>query len=95
MSSSDLPKLLRSSVKSVHEYWIVSTHNLVKKCLFSLDAYLVSCPSCTKNVEWYLVHSLHMVRLLDSLDNVWMNITEYDTLLKYSWLLYLSLWLWI
>ena len=31
-------------------------YDLVKKCLFPLDAYVVSCPTCTKNLEWYILY---------------------------------------
>ena len=29
--------------------------HIVEKCLFPLDAHVVSCPTCAKNLEWYLV----------------------------------------
>ena len=31
---------------------------LVKKLWFLIAAYVVSCPTCTTNIEWYLVKKL-------------------------------------
>ena len=31
-------------------------HYLVKRCLFSLDAYMISCPTWSKNLKRYLLH---------------------------------------
>jgi hypothetical protein len=45
----------------------------MKKCLFPLDAYLVSCPTTTKNIEQYLgnIHlnarSAYLKKIDDSL----------------------------
>ena len=34
--------------KVVHEVW--RWYHLVRKCLFPIDAYMVLCPTCTKNL---------------------------------------------
>ena len=33
----------------------------MKKCLFPIDAYVVSCPTCTKNLGWYLLNILNII----------------------------------
>ena len=68
MSSSDLSKLLRTSIKPVHKCYLWTGFTEVlnnfgrsdddmikwKKWWFPLDTNVVSCPTCTKNLEWYL-----------------------------------------
>ena len=38
----------------------ISAHDMTywKNCLFPLDAYVVSCPTCTQILEWYLVQGV-------------------------------------
>jgi len=42
-------------VGSVRYFGRFEWHYLVKTCLFPLDAYMVSCPTLSKNLEWYLL----------------------------------------
>ena len=35
-------------------------HDIVKKWWFPLKAYKVSCPTCTKNLEWYILVLMHL-----------------------------------
>ena len=34
----------------------------MKKCLFPLNKDMVSCPTCPKNLEWYLINRGHSER---------------------------------
>ena len=56
MPSSDLPRLLRATVKSVHRY------------IAYITEFVVSCPTCTKNLEWYL-----LMIFLSQLINLWLT----------------------
>ena len=41
--------------------FVCSLHNyIVKKWWFPLKAYKVSCPTCTKNLEWYILVLMHL-----------------------------------
>ena len=62
----------------------------MKKCLFPLDAYVVSCPTSTKNLEWYLFKGGNYSReetiwgnwkVLTRLINDWKKLLEMITFL--------------
>ena len=93
MSLSDLPKLLRTSVKPVHKRYPCTGFKEVlnnfggsddemilwKKCLFPLDAYVVSCPTCAKNLKWYLILILQLITFL-----FWVLIIKITFVIQYD-----------
>ena len=50
MSSSDLKKM----IKVLNNFGM--SDDGLKKCLFTPDAYVVSSPTCAKNLEWHLLY---------------------------------------
>ena len=64
-----------------------------------IDTYVVSCPTCTKNHEWYLILYIYYLNEQGTCVLFWLRVKEFfndnDTLVgvMFKWNVYLSGWI--